>query len=131
MSKFNAQKIIDEHGGKCLTRDGRDALVLHIVEKENNQMFPILGAVREEGVWVPQSWEIDGTPSLNEHISSSAILDLIMPRTEVADWFTYVRGGKVGSISHAPLGFPLGGTPDYEVRTTLYSDDTVESKVVK
>jgi hypothetical protein len=125
MSKFNAQEIIDNHGGKCKTRDGGDAVIYAVYP---NQKAAIHGAISFApcGNMSEWSWLIDGR-GLGAKDSPD---DLIMPRTVVAELWAYLDSrGVVRSISNTHLPDPNGH--DYKtIKSTLYSDETVESEVV-
>ena len=132
MSKFNAQEIIDNHGGKCKTRDGGDAVIYAVYP---NQKAAIHGAMSFApcGNMSEWSWLIDGR-GLGAKDSPD---DLIMPRTVVAE--TYLIFAHIGTPQEQVtpyekrqnLGRLLSDlTVPPQVRVTLYSDDTVESEVV-
>jgi len=128
MSEFNAQEIIDNHGGKCKTRDGRDAVIYEIV---GDGYYAAMGAILNKGEEdgpVAAQWQRD----TGKVFSLTSCCDLIMPRTVVAEWWTATVNGKwwanfselssaQGEVSSAPAKL---------FHTTVYSDDTVESEVV-
>ena len=122
MSKFNAQDIIDNHGGKCKTRNGTDAIIyaVHVGDGEP----PIHGAILYSSGWNVSQWELGGKDR-----GTDSDYDLIMPRTVVAEWRTSVSVGSpipiVITRSDAATEFGI-----FKIKTTLYSDDTVESEVV-
>jgi len=111
MSEFNAQEIIDNHQGRCKTRDGREVtqLTLFVASDERYTVVGVLeGRVQS---WTSKGLDIAGSDTPRE-------TDLIMPRTVVMEWYN--------KVPHAFLGIAASG-----VVTRLYSDDTGEAEVVK
>lgn len=123
--EFDAQKIIDEHGSKCKTRDGRDVEQLTLFTGVNEK-YPIRGVVGN----ALESWAANGS-----YISggSASQMDLIMPRTLVSEWWTATANGAwwahFSDLSSAQGA--VSNVPAKLFHTAVYSDDTVESEVVK
>lgn len=121
--KFNAQDIIDKHQGRCKTRDGRDAVIYKVYDSD--WIYPVHGAV-DQAVF---TWTQDGVHH-RESVTDS--IDLIMPRTVVAEWWV-TQEPKGCRALHDSLTSAETYASLYNgsiVHTTLYSDDTVESEVV-
>ncbi len=65
MSKFKV--------GAAKTRDGRDAVVFVIQKtKEHHEIYTIVGAIKIDGVWIPQSWRLNG--QYNENNEGAIVL---------------------------------------------------------
>ena len=111
MSEFNAQAIIDNHQGRCKTRDGREVtqLTLFVASDEHYTVVGVLeGRVHS---WTSKGMDIAGSDTPRK-------TDLIMPRTVVMEWYNKVPPTFIGVAASG-------------VVTRLYSDDTSDSEVVK
>ena len=116
---FDAQKIIDEHGGKCKSRNGRDA-VIYAVHPDQSHAYKVHGAILVGGSWDPANWTADG--KINSFENDNA-RDLVMPRTVVATQNLTLNKYR-STLGHVDYD---GGV---KVIIRLYSDNTVESEIV-
>lgn len=122
--KFNAQKVIDEHGGKCITKGGMEYVIYAIYPE---QRYSIHGAVKgEDGCWVASARTITGKFWSD---SVGNLDDLIMPKQALSERWVYVY--PKGYV--AMCGYDDGSRHDYIAvyKDTYYDDGTRETERLK
>lgn len=127
--QFDAERVINELGGKCQTREGSTVTQLHLFSCCDAEFYPLAGVV--DGML--NFWTADG-----RNLRSGSYHDLIMPRHVVAEWWQNAySGGEIGVVRATLESAKRAAeeeSPDITVTTvhiTVYSDNTAEAEVVE